>query len=640
METALARAGDDEDAQLLASHDRSAQCHRNTVMPPALVSTAIMICLIFTAFVEVEQNVLRKNVYFYETLYGRWTLSCFIGPFTCGILYSNCMRIEQILEAHEDTNDQEVLISNARRCTLGDLLGSLNLVLLLGTILLSSVSVGNEKMLESEVVQYLLCYGYTLWAGNAGMRVSILQQQRLHIVAHIRHWKRQLQLTMAIQLVLFLFYMLFGATVGSTPMFNAELNHLILVHPPCLLINETYYAHYCSKTYPPPFYQSDGSDPTYTCDDGGLYYNYPSAYALCQSSRGYYDLVSAASFVLFPSLTLPMLLISFELRIGAGRGILRLLGDVAIGCTGLVLAFIIATGMVAFLNLNAFYKLLEGPLGSSYKMIFEVGWISPSAALIFYTLSSRTLRRRVLKLVGKGDPDVYACFLSHDWGTDGEGRNTHERVRFINDRLRNEGLETWFDSERMRGDINIAMTEGIDRSQTVVVFITKNYLKKAAGLGPRGLSDNCYAEFSYALNRRGVEKLIAVVMEPSCRDPSKWQGVVGLRLGSCLYIDCSMDALANQRGFDEAMEALMREVRTRSDPKGQQLQRGSIKGLASHIEMQDLGWNQSVAEEPRRDAYRDDLLREPNQVDARRGARAATVCSVGRLKYGRTDGGA
>jgi hypothetical protein len=53
--------------------------------------------------------------------------------------------------------------------------------------------------------------------------------------------------------------------------------------------------------------------------------------------------------------------------------------------------------------------------------------------------------------------------------------------------------------------------------------------------------DNCLAEFTYSLNRKGVEKMIAVVMEPSCRDTSHWQGAVGLRLGATLYVDLSAD---------------------------------------------------------------------------------------------------
>ena len=65
-------------------------------------------------------------------------------------------------------------------------------------------------------------------------------------------------------------------------------------------------------------------------------------------------------------------------------------------------------------------------------------------------------------------------------------------------------------------------------------------------------------EFSYALNRRRVEKLIPIVMEPACLDTSSWQGVVGMRLGSQLYIDLSMDA--NQPEFTSNLNALIGEI--------------------------------------------------------------------------------
>ena len=141
------------------------------------------------------------------------------------------------------------------------------------------------------------------------------------------------------------------------------------------------------------------------------------------------------------------------------------------------------------------------------------------------------------------------------------------------------------------------VTDGIDRSQTVLVFITGNYLKKVAGVGPHGLSDNCYAEFSYALNRRGVERLIAVVLEPSCRDTKRWQGVVGLRLGSCLYIDLSMDAIANPREFGVGMEGLIKEIQKRLD---ESVKSGRKSSLAN--EMCGTGWDTELGGEVHKSA--------------------------------------
>ena len=93
-------------------------------------------------------------------------------------------------------------------------------------------------------------------------------------------------------------------------------------------------------------------------------------------------------------------------------------------------------------------------------------------------------------------------FLSHDWGTDALGRSNHARVVAIKRRLAEEcGLDCWLDEEEMEGDINLAMTDGIDSSATVVVFITQRYAMKVAGKGPNGYDDNCKKELMTVLRR-------------------------------------------------------------------------------------------------------------------------------------------
>ena len=129
----------------------------------------------------------------------------------------------------------------------------------------------------------------------------------------------------------------------------------------------------------------------------------------------------------------------------------------------------------------------------------------------------------------------HAAFLTHDWCVDELGRENHVRVSKVNDLLKARGLETWFDSDRMRGDIVRQMTAGIDDAATVVVFITGRYVTKVSGSGPNGDDDNCKAEFDYACRRVGVGKMIAVLMEPSLRDVSLWHGAVGMKLGGKLY---------------------------------------------------------------------------------------------------------
>lgn len=154
---------------------------------------------------------------------------------------------------------------------------------------------------------------------------------------------------------------------------------------------------------------------------------------------------------------------------------------------------------------------------------------------------------------------AFDLFLSHDWGTDELGRNSHDRVSKINSLLQAKGCKTWFDEEQMRGSIASKMAKGISESKCFVVFLTGNYIKKASGLGPKGEDDNCFFEFDTAVLERGRSNMISVVLEPSCRDTSKWAaGVVKGKLGTKLYIDLS--ANEDDDSFLDGITKLLREV--------------------------------------------------------------------------------
>eukprot|EP01031_Cornospumella_fuschlensis_P042508 gene42508-51933_t len=51
------------------------------------------------------------------------------------------------------------------------------------------------------------------------------------------------------------------------------------------------------------------------------------------------------------------------------------------------------------------------------------------------------------------------CFLTHDWGKDELGRDNHARVGKLNALLKAKGFRTWFDEDRMRGDIQQQMAD-------------------------------------------------------------------------------------------------------------------------------------------------------------------------------------
>jgi len=129
------------------------------------------------------------------------------------------------------------------------------------------------------------------------------------------------------------------------------------------------------------------------------------------------------------------------------------------------------------------------------------------------------------------------CFLTHDWGRD-LGQDNHARVALLNAALQKRGLRTWFDAEKMQGNIKKQMVSGIDNTQCVVVFITKRYNEKVAG---ENAEDNCQLEFNYAALRKSAVRMVSVVMEDRMRNTREWIGEVAMVLGGRLYVDVCGD---------------------------------------------------------------------------------------------------
>jgi hypothetical protein len=82
----------------------------------------------------------------------------------------------------------------------------------------------------------------------------------------------------------------------------------------------------------------------------------------------------------------------------------------------------------------------------------------------------------------------YHVFLTHDWGEKGVN---HRRVSKINNILKNKyGVITWFDEDKLEGNIRYKMTEGIENSMSMIIFITSRYQQKIIS-GNDDLRDNC-----------------------------------------------------------------------------------------------------------------------------------------------------
>ena len=145
-------------------------------------------------------------------------------------------------------------------------------------------------------------------------------------------------------------------------------------------------------------------------------------------------------------------------------------------------------------------------------------------------------------------------FLSHDWGID---NINHRKVSAINDALKKKGLKTWFDAEKMQGDIKSDMSTGIDNSRIVLIFITERYERKLIGNDPE---DSCRLEFGYAARRKTSTNMIPVLMEASMRDTRQWTGQLGLVLGGSLYVDFSEMALEGGKSIDIWIDVLMSRI--------------------------------------------------------------------------------
>lgn len=152
------------------------------------------------------------------------------------------------------------------------------------------------------------------------------------------------------------------------------------------------------------------------------------------------------------------------------------------------------------------------------------------------------------------DKDAIDVFLSHCWGDDNEGRDNHARVSLVNQKLKSQGLSTWFDEERMQGNLMDRMCNGIDQARLVICFMTQRYLEK---VGSGDSRDNCRMEFNYAALRKGSNQMLACVMERGMRNTSEWRGPCGMILGGELYVDFAED----DAPIEQLVEAVMRRLR-------------------------------------------------------------------------------
>ena len=149
------------------------------------------------------------------------------------------------------------------------------------------------------------------------------------------------------------------------------------------------------------------------------------------------------------------------------------------------------------------------------------------------------------------------CFLSHNWG---ENHKNHNIVLLINEAIQKRGLNTWFDENKIDGNIRYKMAEGIDNTKCFVVFITKEYRDKVNGID---MKDNCKYEFTYAMNQLGSQNMIPIIMEIEMKDTKLWKGELGAALGNMLFIDFSdenMSEIEKEKKYDELYKRIRKII--------------------------------------------------------------------------------
>ena len=140
-------------------------------------------------------------------------------------------------------------------------------------------------------------------------------------------------------------------------------------------------------------------------------------------------------------------------------------------------------------------------------------------------------------------------FLSHTWKPDQLNRATHQRVIQVRDALLRLNIESWLDQDHMVHDIDNCMAVGIDTSDVVIIFLTREYVDKVQNAASNpSQRDNCYKEFSYA--HSSCKVILPVVFEPCMRSVATWpNGIVKMHLGSNMYVD-GADASPRDIAYD------------------------------------------------------------------------------------------
>ena len=457
------------DADVLLSRDRSQSliaCERPTSALLAVLLNALIIGVVF--MIPVDYPITFTTLQFGQTKNFN-SLAILMPGLTFSLLLLSSIQGTERLVAQPLATDELKLLSEARKVQLADCLG------MAVFFAYTALFVWGEDEPVSMVVVTLLINVFwlslLLWAATL-MRVSILRRERSQISSYLSTLRWVASAIVAIQFLGIISVLMRSFSQGIV----MPPRHLPMSEA-CSLVNSSYLQKFCTcegllcTTKVQSITQQN-----FACNDGHLLGpNFTSAYDVCQAFGSYVLFVSPNQPLLSITQTLPTLPILFELRRGQKwQGRLRSFtksGDLTTALLVIDLLICLAWLMLGPQNFTNGSDVLIAPSGHLETVLvlsihFGVGWgVFPLAAMSALAYSSDAMRRGLLRFLGRDAEDTYVCFCSHDWGTDSDGRSTHERVGAIHQALQGFGLSTWYDSNNMHGDINSAMTRGIDSSK-------------------------------------------------------------------------------------------------------------------------------------------------------------------------------
>eukprot|EP00924_Labyrinthula_sp_SR-Ha-C_P001075 snap_masked-scaffold_7-processed-gene-12.12-mRNA-1 protein AED:1.00 eAED:1.00 QI:0/0/0/0/1/1/5/0/953 len=141
----------------------------------------------------------------------------------------------------------------------------------------------------------------------------------------------------------------------------------------------------------------------------------------------------------------------------------------------------------------------------------------------------------------------FDAFLSHSWGVKNKD---HEAVIKIEEELEQRGLTCWIDTKYMIGSVFQAMVKGLEKSEKIVIFLSRSFERKV-----ENVDSNVRREFNYACFK--VSKVVLVALEKSMVNPEDWTSpLLAFAFGKMKKV---ID-LSSEEKFNEGLEDLKNEI--------------------------------------------------------------------------------